>query len=95
VSRLRTVQRSEAVFEVAALIRKATGTVPGSTDPTAIENSLYRGMTRFLRKKGREISGVGVILDYLWRCSVEVTNLGIILYGKDIEREALRAELVL
>ena len=94
-SRLRSILDREDIFEVTLLIRSLTGITVQIPDPTGVENTLYRGMTRFLRKRGREISGIGLILDYLWRCSLEAMNLGIILHGKDMERDRLRAELVL
>lgn len=93
-SRLRGILEREDIFEVTSLIRSLTGITINNPDPTAVENTLYKGMTLFLRKKGREISGIGLILDYLWRCSLEAMNLGIILQGKDMERDTLRAEIV-
>lgn len=94
-SRLRSILAREDIFEVMSIIRSLTGIIVKNPDPTGVENTLYRGMTRFLRKKGREISGIGFILDYLWRCSLEAMNLGILFHGKDMERDALRAELLL
>ena len=35
------------------------------------------------------------ILDYLWRCSIEAMNLSVLYHGRDLEREAVTAELVL
>ncbi len=92
--RFRSILEREDIFEVTSLIRTLTGIPVKIPDPTAVENALYREMTRFLRHKGREISGVGFILDYLWRCSLEVMNLGILFHGKDMERDALRTELI-
>jgi len=94
-SRLRSILHREEIFEVVSLIRSLTGIDVQIPDPTGVENTLYKGMTRFLRKKGREVWGPGLILDYLWRCSVEAMNLSIILHGKDMERDTLKAELVL
>jgi hypothetical protein len=34
------------------------------------------------------------VLEYLWRCSLEITNLSLLFAGKDLEREELAAELV-
>jgi hypothetical protein len=33
-------------------------------------------------------------MDYLWRCSIEAMNLGVLFYGKDLERDIVIAELV-
>ncbi len=94
-SRLRSILERGDIFEVTSGIKRLTGITVKIPDPTGVENTLYRGMTRFLRKRGREISGVGLILDYLWRCSLEALNLGILFHGKDMERDDLRAELIL
>ncbi len=67
------------------------GESPGQA---TLEGTLYRKMTAFLRKAGRDPLGVGPILDYLWRCSIEVMNLRVLSYGGDIEREKLKTELV-
>jgi vacuolar-type H+-ATPase subunit C/Vma6 len=77
--------------DLAALIRLA-----GTTDEGAgrIEQALYRKITGFLRKAGRDPLGIGPILDYLWRISLEVVNLSILYYGRDIDSETVRKELV-
>ena len=58
------------------------------------EQALYRNITVFLRKAGRDPLSIGPILDYLWRISIEVVNLSILYYGRDIDRETIRRELV-
>lgn len=81
------------IFEIGSMIRRLTGIrieKPGATD---IEQSLYRMVTRLLKKAGREPLGIGVILDYLWRCSLEARNLSILFYGSEIDREILSAEI--
>lgn len=82
------------IFEIGSLIRKFTGIWIEKPDATNIENALYRMVTRFLRKAGREPLGIGLILDYLWRCSLEARNLSILFYGSEIDREILTAEMV-
>ena len=59
-----------------------------------VEQALYRKITAFLRKAGRDPLSIGPILDYLWRISIEVVNLSILYYGRDIDRETIRRELV-
>jgi vacuolar-type H+-ATPase subunit C/Vma6 len=51
-------------------------------------------MTRRLQRSGRDPFGVAPILDYLWRCSIEAMNLNVLYHGRDIERDAVAAELV-
>jgi len=79
------------ILEIGSLVRKLTGI---ESETSHIETSLYRMVTRLLRKAGREPLGVGLILDYLWRSSIEVTNLSILLYGSEIDRGIITAELV-
>ncbi len=93
-TRLREVREKANIFGVISLIRTLTGLDVGTPDASGIENTLHRGMTRFLRRLGRETSGIGCILDYLWRCSMEARNLGVLFYGEESERESLLAEVV-
>ncbi len=59
-----------------------------------VEASVYKNITLFLRKAGKDPLGVGTVLDYLWRCSVEAMNLRVLSYGEDIPKETLKMELV-
>lgn len=59
-----------------------------------IEGTLYRNMTIFLKKAGRDPLGVAQVLDYLWRCSIEAMNLRVLSYGADIPKEKVSMELV-
>lgn len=77
------------------MIRALTGIKVERLEPTMVELALYKGMTRWLRKEGRDPLGVGPILDYLWRCSIEAMNLSILYQGKDLERDFVAAELVM
>ena len=92
---LGEIKERENIFGVIPVLRTVTGVEIRKPDATGVENALYRGITRFLRRAGRETSGIGFILDYLWRCSMEVRNMGVLLYGRDAERDAIREELVL
>lgn len=93
--RIRETKDNANIFGVMSLIRTVTGVNVERPDASGVENALYRGMTRFLKRLSRETSGIGLVLDYLWRCSIEARNLGIILYGGDSERETVLAEMVL
>ncbi len=79
---------------VLPLVRRSSGITPAGPEATAVETSLYRGVTRHLRAEARDPLGTAVVLDYLWRCSLEITNLGLLLAGKELERQELEAELV-
>lgn len=71
-------------------MRPARGSnLPGNPEP-----GLYRGMTAFLRRKGREPSGIWPVLEYLWLISVEAMNLNLLIQGRDLPREVLAGEVV-
>lgn len=91
---LREMTAKEDLFGISSVIRKFFGIKLDTPEPTKVELALYKGITLFLRKEGREPFGAGPILDYLWRCSLEVMNLSVLIQCKDLEREAVAAELV-
>ena len=76
------------------LLREFTGEEVGSTEPVRLEASLYRGITRSLKKGGRDVLSIGPVLEYLWRCSIEAMNLSVLAYGHELERDIVAAELV-
>ncbi len=88
------VVAKEDLFGVCSLIREFFRIKVDTPDPTKIEIALYKGITRFLKNAGRELLGAGLILDYLWKCSVEAMNLSILIHGKDLEPGAVKDELV-
>jgi vacuolar-type H+-ATPase subunit C/Vma6 len=94
IDHLTDLLEKDDLFEVITLIRRATGITVAAPDSTQVEVSLYRGITKYLHKEGRDPLGAALILDYLWRCSLEVMNLSLLLAGKDLEREDIAAELV-
>ena len=94
IGQLKDLLEKDDVFAVITLIRQATGLTLSAPDPTQVEVSLYRGITKYLHNESRDPLGLALILDYLWRCSLEVMNLSILLAGKDLEREEIAAELV-
>ena len=92
--RVKDIIKKDDLPGVSLLVRECTGIAVERPDSTSIERALYRGMTRWLRKEGREPFGIAPILDYLWRCSIEAMNLSVLHHTKDLEREAVAAELV-
>jgi vacuolar-type H+-ATPase subunit C/Vma6 len=93
-ARLREVIAREDLFGICSLVREFCGIKIDAPDPTKVEVALYKAITAFLKKEGKEPFGPGPILDYLWKCSLEVMNLNVLIRGKDLEREAISAELV-
>lgn len=94
IGQLKGLLDKDDIIEVITLIRQAAGITIAAPDPTQVEVSLYRGITKYLHKEGRDPLGAALILDYLWSCSLEVMNLSLLLAGKDLEREEIAAELV-
>ena len=94
VARLQEIIENGDVFAVTSLIREVTGIKAERPDPTLIEGSLYKGITRFLQKTGKSPFGTGPVMEYLWRYSIEAMNLCVLFYGKDLERDSVIAELV-
>ena len=94
LARLEEVAKRGELLAINGLIRDFSGIRIDAPTPTKVELALYQGVTRFLKKEGREPFGAGPILDYLWKCSIEVMNLNILFYAKDLERDLATAELV-
>lgn len=91
---LRNIMAKEELLALIPLVRECTGIIVERPDATSIELALYRGMTRWLKKEGRDPFGVAPILDYLWQCAIEAMNLSVLYHTRDLEREAVAAELV-
>lgn len=67
-ARLKRIFERQDISGIATLVQKLSGII---TDAKNIENSLLKGITRFLRKTARDPLCIGVILDHLWRCYAE------------------------
>lgn len=93
-TRMKEIMAKDDLTVLGALVREFTGITVERADPTSVELALYRGMTRWLRKEGRDPFGVAPLLDYLWRCSIEAMNRSVLHHTKDFEREFVSAELV-
>ncbi|MGD0886576.1 MAG: V-type ATPase subunit [Thermodesulfovibrionales bacterium] len=93
-TRLIEALNKHDIFGIGPMIQQLTGVKVDATGMMRVENALYQVITRFLKKAGRDPLGIGPLLDYLWRCSIEAMNLSILLYGKDLERDGITRELV-
>ena len=82
------------LFSIIPLVLELTGTTLTVPSASEVENALYRKISRSLRKTARDPLGVGVVLEYLWRCSLQATNLSILFHGAGMEREVLSEELI-
>jgi len=94
VEQLARIQQQRDLMAVGVLVQQYAGVKVELRDPSQVEHALYRATTWYLKQAGRDPLGVGTILDYLWRCSMEAMNLSILFYGKNVERDVLANELV-
>ena len=94
LTRLIAIQEKRDLAAASALVREYTGEKSDLADSALVEHALYAGTTKYLRHAGRDIVGMGPILDYLWQCSIEAMNLSILFFGKDVERDLISSELV-
>lgn len=92
--RFDRVLASGDLYGVNTLVHETMGIRINTPDITAVETSLYRAITRDMKHVGRDPLGAGLILDYLWRRSIEAMNLSTLIHTRYLEREAVRAELV-
>ena len=92
--KLREMLDSRSGPYIEKLLMKMTGEEIASPDHVKLEISLYRGITRSLKKEGRAVLGTGPILEYLWRCSIEAMNLSVLCHAHGLERDLVTAELV-
>jgi hypothetical protein len=76
------------------MIRKLTGLREDMSAIANLENYLMRGLTKYLKQAGRVDKYIEYIIYYLWRCHIEARNTSIALYGKDLEGERLRGEMI-
>lgn len=74
-ARLRRIFERQDISGITTLVQKLTGII---TDAGNIENSLLKRTTRFLRETARDPLCIGIILEHLWRCYVEIIEAGTI-----------------
>lgn len=72
-ARLRRIFERQDISGITTLVQKFTGII---TDAKNIENSLLKGISRFLGKTAKDPLCIGVILDHLWRCYAETIEAG-------------------
>lgn len=92
--RFRALIDKNDIFGLHSLARKLSGMKMETPDAANAEIALYKSITRFLRREGKEPLGPALILDYLWKCSLEVMNLSVLFSAGEFEREAVISELV-
>lgn len=94
IVKLKEILNSCSRPEIERLLRAMTGEEITSADNVKLEAALYRGITRSLKKERRSALSIGPILEYLWRCSIEAMNLGVLCNTQGLERHLVTAELI-
>ncbi len=94
-ARLQGAAQRGDMSEVIRLIYELTGIIIEESGLSGVERVLISGLTKKVRIVAKESADIGFILDYLWKIYVEAKNLSIIFYCGDLEREALKKELVI
>lgn len=92
--RLRAIAAGEGMPGLYSLVRICSGVKIETKDAMKIEAAFAKGITRFLKRAGRDVLGAGLILEYLWRCSLEVMNLSLLVSTRELDRETVIGELV-
>lgn len=93
-SKLKKIFQADEISGVCELIHHATGSIIEEETAPHIERTLYAGLLKQTKIMQRESLDIGLVLHYLWRCYMETLNLSIILYGRDIDKNTLKGELV-
>jgi vacuolar-type H+-ATPase subunit C/Vma6 len=93
-SSLKKRLHEKEISEIGKLVYQLTGLDIEETVSFSVEKTLRRGLTKKIRIMGREDSDIGFILEYLWRHYIESLNLRTILYGGQINKDAMQEELI-
>jgi vacuolar-type H+-ATPase subunit C/Vma6 len=80
--------------EIRTLVSRLTHMDIQEDDPAVFERALLRGLSKKVQKAGRDPLGVGLLLDYLWRCYIQALNIRIVLHRGDAKKEMLEGSLI-
>lgn len=94
-SLVRKWLKDNEISKIRRYIFRFTGMSIENDSVPYIENMLRRGITKKIKIMKRDLSPVGFILEYLWRCYIEAINLSIIIYGENIDRNILKEEMII
>lgn len=92
--KLNAVFHKQDISGLDICIVKLTGLKTEDIDLAVIEVLLLSRLLKDIQRSGRDPLGLEQILDYLWRCYIQALNLGIILFGREIEKEMVARELI-
>lgn len=90
-SKLRDILAGGKIEALEKLLKPKRGKIKGDG---GVEVILVRELTRQVREAGKDVAGMGPILDYIWRRYIETRNMGTLLYGKELDPDALAREMI-
>jgi len=76
------------------LLRSQPGLSELSALPDNLEHLLLVRLTRKVEKLGADPLGIGIILAYLWECTIEARNASVVQHAALLGDETLTAELI-
>jgi vacuolar-type H+-ATPase subunit C/Vma6 len=93
-SRLRKLLDKKELSGIAEIVYKFSGKTIEEPFGSFLESALKTALTRKTELMIWDDPEIGLILNYLWRRYIEAENLNVLLYGRDIDRDVIRKELV-
>ncbi|MDT8443659.1 MAG: hypothetical protein RQ722_05165 [Desulfuromonadales bacterium] len=93
-SGLQRIWATQDRDRLARLTTRLCGTPLTSADVVGMEQSLLKGLTRFLRRVGRDPLGLAVVIEYLWLAQLAVHNQ-ILRQALSADRDELLEEVLL
>jgi hypothetical protein len=93
-ARLKKLFDRNDVYEIKSLVSGLTHVEIQEDDPAMFEIALFRRLSKTVRQAARDPLGVGLILDYLWRCYLQALNLRLVVYRGGVKKEILERSLI-
>lgn len=93
-ARLKRIWAAHDSNGLARLTERLAGEPSPATATTGVEQSLLKGLTRQLRRAGRDPMGLAVIIEYLWMAQLAVHN-HLLRQALPLDREDLLEEVLL
>ena len=91
---LQQIWASHDSERLARLTSRLAGQALLATEAIAMEQSLLQGLTRFLRRAGRDPLGLAVVIEYLWLAQLASHNQ-LLRQALALDREELLEEVLL
>ncbi|RJQ47041.1 MAG: hypothetical protein C4538_05740 [Nitrospiraceae bacterium] len=92
---LRSILRNSGLSGLHQFAVRKAGILPQGESYDSLEIILHAGLYKQVRIMAGDCSATGLLLHYLWSIYVQAHNLSIIQYGRGIDRDILRRELII